>query len=179
MDFQIKPLGKTCAATGQPFMPGEVVHSVLVEKEGQRVRLDYSEQGWDGPPEGTIGQWVCVVPQPDAQRRKPLDADSLLQQFEAMIEEANPAQETFCYVIALLLLQRRRLKLEGSRTDGDIEYLQLSGTHAEGPFEVRDQHLSAEEIAAVQAALNHHLNNIQSHTLQTEPMSEESAADAA
>ena len=58
------------------------------------------------------------------------------------------------YVLALMLLQRRRLKLEGSRTDGDIEYLQLSGSRGDGDFEVRQQSLSDEEIEQLQSQLN-------------------------
>ena len=54
-------------------------------------------------------------------------------------------------------LQKRRLKLEGSRHDGDIEYLELLGSRGEGVFEVRDQHLTDDEIGQLQQALNAHL----------------------
>ncbi len=57
------------------------------------------------------------------------------------------------YVLALLLLQKRRLELDGSRLDGEIEYLVLIGTKGEGPFEVRDEQLDAEEIASVEEQL--------------------------
>jgi hypothetical protein len=49
------------------------------------------------------------------------------------------------------------LQLEGSRKDGEIEYLVLIGSRSEGPFEVRDQHLSTEEIQQLQSDLNAHL----------------------
>jgi hypothetical protein len=59
------------------------------------------------------------------------------------------------YVTALLLLRKRRLRLEGSRRDEDTEeeYLQFSGSKGEGPYEVRDQRMSEEQIAQLQAAL--------------------------
>ena len=158
MDYHLKPIGKTCAATEEPLEPGTLVHSVLVERDGESVRLDFSTQGWSGPPDGTIGQWQCVVPEPVSEKPKPLDPDSLLEQFERMTEDANPAQEKLCYVIALLLMQKRRLQLEGTRRDGEIAYLQFIGQRGEGPFEVRDQQLTGEEIAAVQSSLNQHLH---------------------
>jgi hypothetical protein len=158
MDYHLKPIGKTCAATDAPLEPGAEVHSVLLERDGETVRLDYSTDGWSGPPEGTIGYWRCAVPEPETEKRKPLDPDSLLEQFERMTEDANPAQEQLLYVIALLLMQKRRLQLEGTRQDGDIAYLQFIGQRGEGPFEVRDQQLTGEEIAAVQASLNQHLH---------------------
>ncbi len=162
MEFQIRLLGRTCTATDKPLAPGDLVHSVLVEQDGEQRRLDFSDEGWTGPPEGTIGHWICIVPAPQTVKTRPLDADSLLESFERMIEDANPAQEQFCYVLSLLLLQKRRLRLDGSRRDGDVEYLQFVGSHGEGPYEVRDQQLSAEEIVMLQSALNEQLSSQES-----------------
>lgn len=158
IDYHLKPIGKACAATEVPLEPGAVVHSALVEREGETIRLDYSESGWDGPPEGTIGHWRCIVPEPEIEKPKPLNPDSLLQHFEIMLEDTNPVQQKLCYVIALLLMQKRRLQLEGTRYDGDIAWLEFIGQRGEGPFEVRDQQLSAEEITSLQATLHQHLS---------------------
>ena len=80
-----------------------------------------------------------------------------MRYFEQLCEDANPAQDKFRYILALLLLQKRRLKMEGSRQDGEIAYLELVGSRGEGIFEVRDQQLSAEEIEQLQQTLNTHL----------------------
>lgn len=157
MDYHLKPIGKTCAGTGEPLVPGERCYSVVVEDQDELVRLDYSETGWDGPPEDAIGQWQCVVPEPETKKTEPINPDDLMRYFEQLHEDANHQQEAFCYVLALLLLQKRRLKLDGSRVEGEIEYLQLTGAHGEGQFEVRDQQLGADEIATLQASLNEHL----------------------
>jgi hypothetical protein len=157
MDYHLKPIGKTCAATDAPLEPGTLVHSVLVDQEDKTVRLDFSADGWTGPPEGTIGHWRCLVPLPEVEKPRPLDPDSLLEHFEKMLGDANPAQEQLCYVIALLLMQKRRLLLEGTRYDGDVAYLQFIGQGGEGLFDVRDQQLSGEEIAQLQSSLNQHL----------------------
>lgn len=158
MDYHLRPLGKTCAATGEPLRPGSRCHSVLVERNGQLLRFDYSEQGWSGPPEGTVGQWKCTVPEVSENRPRPLDPHALMRYFEQLAEEANPAQDRMLYIMALLLLQKRRLKLEGSQKDGEIEYLELLGSNGEGPFLVRDQQLGDEEIQELQNALNAHLS---------------------
>ncbi len=128
-----------------------------MERDGQLLRIDFSEAGWSGPPEGTIGHWQTVVPAAQENKAKPLDADALMRCFEQMVEEANPAQDKFLYVISLLLLQKRRLKIEGSRQDESTELLQLIGSRGEGPFEVRDQQLSDEEVEQLQQNLNTHL----------------------
>ena len=80
-----------------------------------------------------------------------------MRYFEQLSEEPNLAQEKFRYVLALLLLQKRRLKIEGSRQDGEIQYLQLSGSRGEGQFDVRDHQLSEDEILHLQNDLNAHL----------------------
>jgi hypothetical protein len=73
-----------------------------------------------------------------------------LRHFEQLSEDANPARETFRYVLALFLVQRRRLRITQTRTDADGSILELTGMQGEGPFEVRDQHLSESEIVALQ-----------------------------
>lgn len=154
MDYQLKPLGRTCAATGEDLVPGTLCHCVVVDRDGELVRLDFCEQGWSGPPEGTIGHWRCLVPEPATPRPRTVDPEELMQYFEQLCEDGNPIQEKFRYVIALLLLQKRRLRLDGSRLDGEIEYLQLVGSHGEGPFAVRDQDLQPDEVEALQRELN-------------------------
>ena len=161
MNYRVKPIGKTCAGTGEPLQPGTRIYSVLVERGSEQLRLDFSEAGWAGPPEDAVGIWRCVVPEPAATGPKPLDPESLFRYFEDSSEDQNPVQEKFRYVVALLLLQKRRLILEDSRRDGEADYLQLVGSRSEGPFEVRDQHLSPEEIQQLQAELNAHLAGLE------------------
>lgn len=157
MDFQIRTIGKQCTATGETLVPGNICYSSVVEQNGQLLRHDYSETGWTGPPEGSVAYWKCVIPESSDNKPKPLDTEALMRYFEQLCEDANPAQEKFAYILSLLLLQKKRLKIEGSRQDGATEYLELIGTGGEGPFEVRDQQLSETEIEQLQQGLNAHL----------------------
>jgi hypothetical protein len=153
MDYQLKPLGKTCSQTGKPLDPGEVCYSAVVEKGSEWVRLDFSAGAWAGPPEGALGYWRARAPARDQTRKRVLDPDALLRQFELLSEDANPGREKFRYVLALLLVQRRRLRITQTRSDADGAILELSGMAAEGPFEVRDHQLEESEIAALQQEL--------------------------
>jgi hypothetical protein len=155
MDYHFRPLGKTCAATGVPLPPGAKIVSVLVDREGDLQRLDYLAEEWTAPPPGTVGTWQCAVPAAPESSSRPLDPDALLAFFEQLTEDANPAQEQLAYVVALLLLQKRRLRLEDSRDDGAAQYLQLVGSRGEGPYEVRDLKLEDAEIVRLQRELSH------------------------
>ena len=157
MEYQFRPIGKKCAATGADLIPGSQCHSVLVERDGELLRLDYSEQGWTGPPPGTIGAWKCFVPKPVEVRHEPLDTSALMRCFEQLTEEASPAREGLRYILALLLMKKRRLRLETSRLDGDDEYLQLAGAQGEGACEVRDLSPTDEEVQQWQRELNVYL----------------------
>ena len=157
MDYHLRPLSKTCAATGRELQPGDRCFSVLMDEGGELVRKDYAEDAWPGAPSDAIGVWQTIVPEPEPEAARPLDTDALMRYFEQLSEDLNPAQERFRYILALLLVQKRRLKLEGSRRDGELEFLELVGAQGEGNFSVRDCNLSDSEIDQLQRDLNRHL----------------------
>jgi hypothetical protein len=152
VDYVIRPLGKTCAATGRVFAPGERVVSVVVERNGIHERLDFAERDWKGPPPQSVGLWRCQAPEA-AARPAALDPEAMLAYFEQLAEDANPGHDRLRYVLALYLLQKRRLRLDGARVDDDGEFLQLSGSKGEGPYEIRDQQLADDEIRTLQSEL--------------------------
>lgn len=156
MDYHVRPLGKTCAATGEELSPGTVCHSVLIERNGEQVRLDFSQAGWAGAaPEGAIAHWVTTLPEEEhSDAPRPLDPEELFQFFEQLLDDMNPAQEKIKYMLALLLMQKKRLRLDGTLSDDDGDRLLLSGSQGEGPYEIRDQNLSGDEIEQLQRELN-------------------------
>lgn len=157
MDYHLKPVGKVCEKTGKELEPGEFCYSVLKEQNGRYIRLDFCEEGWEGLPEEAVGYWKTRIPEPKTKKKQPLDADSLMRYFEQLSEESNPAQEKFRYILALLLLQKRKLQLEGSVEVDDREMLEFHGVNGEGPFHIVDQHLTDEEIENLEHDLNSHL----------------------
>jgi hypothetical protein len=152
MEYQVKPLGKVCTATGKPLVPGSLCHSVLIEKHGEFQRLDYSAEGWQGPPAGALGVWKCQVPG-RLETNLQFDLNALYRQFEESAEDTNFLQLRIRYVIAILLLSKRRLQLDDTKRDGDTDYLLLSGTRGEGKYEVIDLKLPADEIKLLQKEL--------------------------
>ncbi len=153
VDYQFGSPAKICAASGQPLLPGAECVSALVEQGGRLVRLDFLLANWTGEPPHTVGTWRFRVPEATAQQQRVLDTDTLLRFFEQLTEDANPGLERMRYVLALLLIQRRRLKLDGSRRDGEAEWLQFQGSKGEGPYEVQDQPLTADEITQLQTEM--------------------------
>jgi hypothetical protein len=98
-----------------------------------------------------------LVPPTGEPRREPLDAAVLFRCFEQLLEEGDPGREGLRYVLALILVKKRRLRIEGSRTGADGEYLQLIGVQGEGAWEVRDLQPTDEEVETWQRELNAYL----------------------
>jgi hypothetical protein len=157
MDYRLKSPSKTCAGTGRPLVPGSTCHSILIEKDGDQVRLDYSDEGWTGPPTGHLGYWRTSVPAALDAKAQRLDPETAQRYFEQLSEEASPVHDRQRYVLALVLLQQRRLRLDNTRHDGDDEILELSGRHGEGNFEVRNLNLPEAETRQLQVELKAHL----------------------
>ena len=153
MDFNIRPISKVCSASGEALVAGQHCWSVLVEVDGRLVRQDISSAAWTGPPENAIGHWQCEVPvDKDAGQRK-LDPDSLLEYFVQLCESPNNLEMDYQYVLALLLLRKKRLILEDSITIDDQPGLRLVGSGGEGPFDVMERELTDEQIAQLQIQL--------------------------
>jgi hypothetical protein len=111
-----------CVATNRELMPGEWFHSVLLEDKGRIRRLDYSQDGWSGPPsqqedEGidVIGHWKSRLPMPNDNKVKLAPNDVLLNLFDQLSD--LPDKREMRYVLVLLLIRRRILRLEKEETD--------------------------------------------------------------
>lgn len=153
MDFNVRPIGKTCAQSGKMFRPGEICWSVLLEQDGRLVRQDVSADVWQGPPTGAIGHWKCTIPETPETARLKLDPDSLFEYFVQLDESPNAVQRQYRYVLALLLLRKRRLILEDVCHDEDRPVMRLVGTGGEGPFDVGEEELSEDQIQRLQHQL--------------------------
>ncbi|HJT75908.1 MAG TPA: hypothetical protein VJ739_01795, partial [Gemmataceae bacterium] len=144
------PNTRRCAATGKELPPGVRFYSVLLDQGGRFVRQDYSSEAWQGPPPGAFSFWAGRVPAPDQARRPPINDELLLECFGRLQNETEPGRVNFRYVVALLLMRRKRLKFDRVETDGGREILHLRCTRTGTAHEVVNPRLSEEEMAAVQ-----------------------------
>jgi hypothetical protein len=156
-DYQIQASSRRCAITGRELQPGERCFSVLLEEGGSLVRKDYSLEVWHGPPPGAFGFWQSRPVSSQAQRRPPIDDELLLECFrrlaadgESGVSNQDGNRSSFRYVLALLLMRRRRLRLEDTRQEGSQEVLILRCMRSGERFGVLDPGLSDEQLETVQ-----------------------------
>jgi hypothetical protein len=148
-DYQIQASTRRCAATGREINPGERYYSVLLDEGDHFTRHDYSPEGWQGPPDNTFSFWQSRMPASGAPRRPPIDEELLLDCLARLEGESEPGKQAFRFVLALLLVRRKRLRIEDAGRDGEQEVLTLRD-RAGVRYRVIDPGLPDEELECVQ-----------------------------
>ncbi|MCE9530780.1 MAG: hypothetical protein K8T89_06605 [Planctomycetes bacterium] len=148
--YQIQGPARQCAATGRELRPGERIYSVLLEEAGQFVRKDYAADAWPGPPANSAAYWCGRIPASGAARRPTINEEWLIDCFTHLSEATEPAQRNFRYVVALLLMRRKRLKFDDVKLVDGEEYLLLRDARTGARYEVLDPRLNEAEANAVQ-----------------------------
>ena len=145
-----RPTG-VCASTGEPLSPHEPAMATLCDREEDEGfdRLDYSIKAWeDGKrPERLFSHWRYTVPDGDKKKEIGIDDTVLADLFERLADDERPARIAFRYILALVLLRKRKLKLVGRENtdDGEIWLLQCKGVEGE-PVRVKNPGIGGEEI---------------------------------
>jgi hypothetical protein len=152
LDYEIQRCSRRCSATERELKDGETCYSVLVAEGGQVVRRDYSAEAWQGPPEDAVGWWKSTVVDPNAGRPHWAPNDVMLSYFERLMED--PAAEDARYVLALLLVRRRVLRVEAHEQDhAGRATLVLHSSRGECDYRVAEMLPTPERAAAIQQQL--------------------------
>jgi hypothetical protein len=135
MEFEIQRCTRHCFATGRELAPDEVFYSVLVDEKGQTVRHDYSSEAWQGPPSPSLGWWKSRMPGRTGRKVNWAPSDVMLEYFEELADK--PEQFDVRYVLALLMIRRRIVRLEETKpADEGREMLCLYCARREKNYEV-------------------------------------------
>jgi hypothetical protein len=158
MELQLQPLAAACHVSGQPFVEGNRVTSVLVsQKTGEILRFDLleSEAGKftaEGP---VVCRWVQVFKARRANenpdRALKLTAETLFITLADPAAEVTPENTRLVQFMALMLERKRVLKPKGRTADGARNIYE----HAKSKqlFEVPVGELTPEFFIQVQAQL--------------------------
>ncbi len=151
LDYEIGRCSRRCAESGEEFKPGESFYSVLLPAGAEIVRKDYREQAWNGPPEGCIGSWKSVMPDPNAKRVEWAPNDVILEFFVEL--ENQPQKSDTRYVLTLLMVRRHLLRLEDSEQEGDQEVMVLYCPRNETEYRVPVVTPTPDRVQAIQSEL--------------------------
>lgn len=158
MELQLQPLASACHVSGQPFVEGNRVTSVLVsQKTGEVLRFDLLEpEAGKFTAEGAVVcRWVQVFKPRRAnenpERELKLTAESLFTTLADPAAEPTPENTRLVQFLALMRERKRVLKPKGRTADGSRNLFEHAKTKQ--LYEVPVGELTPEFFVQVQAQL--------------------------
>lgn len=159
MEWQVKPIARTCAVTGRELVPGDLV-TCIVHKPigGMMERSDVlRDRAQEFSTEGLVlGRWNREVKERGEEERA-LQAQLLASREEFFLslyeDPSDPAGEKAIlkYILALLLERRRLIKAQGPAVDGQAPYLHV---RTQQVLQVPAIDLQPSDIQRVQSTLD-------------------------
>ena len=134
MDYDLQRCSRACSKTGRELAPGEVVYSMLIAEGSGVARRDFGAEAWEGPPAEAIGWWKSKIPMPESKKGWAPN-DVMLDLFEQL--ESQPDKQDMRYVLGLLLVRRRVLRVEDMVSDETGESQVLYCPRREMQYTVR------------------------------------------
>ena len=145
-DWEItRPLGE-CAGSGKKIENGQEYYGALVETEQGLERRDFSVEFWEQARPSVFCFWKSRLAAADQKKKLFVDDEMLMAFFERLASETDPDKVNFRFVLALVLMRKRRLKYDSTGTEADREIWCLRVTGDKQIVEVINPHLDEEQI---------------------------------
>ncbi len=148
LDFEVAHCSRRCSASGRTLAPGERYYSTLHMEHGVPIRRDYAAEAWQGADGTAIGWWRAQAADSAEGRPQLAPNDVLLNLFSELAEA--PTEAEFRYVLGLLLLRRKLVKLDETRRDAAGEVMLLDCPRREERFELRVATPTAERASELE-----------------------------
>lgn len=153
-----RPLGK-CALSGQDILPGQKYMAALRETPAGFERLDVSLDHWNELDRtDLLGFWQTVMPHPEQKKQLFVDDEVLAGLFERLADAEEPPKVNFRFVLGLILIRKRKLVYESSRSEAgkEIWVVRLRGT--DQLLDLVDPRLTEEQMLEVSQQMSQILN---------------------
>ncbi len=140
-----KPLGQ-CCGTGEKIEYGQEYFAALVETKEGLARRDFCADYWKSEKPDVFCYWKTRLPEPGQKKRIFVDDEMLMTFFERLEREKEQEKINFRFVLALILMRKRRLKYDSSRVEDSKEMWRLRVAGEKEFVEVINPHLDEEQI---------------------------------
>jgi len=159
MDWNIQQPNRECCACGKEFEEGELYFSALFDTGEGFDRKDHCPTCWEtaGAQKQAFSFWKTHAPTKQEDRKLFVDNDLLFDFFLRLSEEKGqqPDHKTkFRYILALILMRKRKLRFVDVVRDNAAEHLILRCPKEDRRFKVLDPGLTEEEADTVKDDLS-------------------------
>jgi hypothetical protein len=165
-DYQIKRNSRRCHGSGRELKAGEEYYSELIPlpagTAGEFERRDWSMEEWKGPAGDAVGWWHSRIPVITGNRVYWAPVEVLREYFRQLRE--SPGCEARAWLMAMLLVRRRLLRLDGEEVDSaGSTWLVLSDPDRQA-IRVPVVDVDAEQRKQIQQEFSEHLFTDQPQT---------------
>ena len=140
-----KPLGQ-CSGTEKTIEYGEEYFAALIETEEGLQRRDFCADYWESRKPEVFCYWKTRLPEPGQKKQLFVDDQMLMVFFERLEKETDQEKINFRFVLALILMRKRILKYDETKTVDDQELWRLRIVGEKQIVEVINPHLDEEQI---------------------------------
>lgn len=145
-EWSISKTQGQCFGTGKAIGPGEEYFSALVETDEGLQRQDFCIEFWERNRPEVFCFWKTRQSLPDEKKKIFVDDEMLMTFFDRLANEAEPERISFRFVLALILMRKRKLKYDSSRNEDGKEIWRLKLVGQDSFVDVTDPLLSEEQI---------------------------------
>jgi hypothetical protein len=151
-----------CAVTGGAISPGQRFITALRETPVGLERIDLSVEAWpdfrQSQGQQILAFWQAVMPTPESKPKPFIDDQVLCELLERLGEATQPVKVNFRFVLALILMRKRLVIYESTRTDQGRELWTVRLKGREQSFDLLNPRLEESQIVEVSTQLSEILN---------------------
>ena len=157
-DWEIsKPLGE-CSGTAKVIEPGHEYYGALVEVDGVLVRRDYSAEYWQNEHPQIYCYWKTKMPLPNEKKQLFISDEMLMAFFDRLQADTEQERINFRFVLALILMRKRRLKYEACNIVDGKEIWTLKVAREKRTVDVVNPQLDEDQIQELSDQMGQVLN---------------------
>lgn len=155
----VRPHGK-CVITGQAIEPGEKFMTALRDTATGLERVDVCLTAWpDFPHADALAYWQVTMPHPDQKKKLLVDDAVLVDLFERLGSAFESHKIDFRFVLGLILIRKRLLVYEQSRTEGEQDIWIVRPRGREDRLELINPKIDDTRITEVSRQMGEILNS--------------------
>ena len=157
--YQVARPHGICAVSGATIAPGEKFMAALRETTQGFERLDITLGAWPTfDRTDVLGFWQTVMPQPEQKKKVFVDDQVLCDLFERLSDTNEPAKINFRFVLGLILMRKRMVIYETSRSEGERELWTVRMKGRDDKLDLINPKLGEQEVLEVSQQLSEILN---------------------
>ena len=149
VEWKVNRSQRVCAVSSRVFEAGDSFFSALKEEEDSFIRLDYAEDIWPEVDKSAFfSYWKAHIPEKGQEKKNKLkiDTEAFYTFFCSLQNQEKSSNRLFAYLLALILVRKRLLRLEEIEKHSEGEHLIIYDTRKKEELRIEVPEVTAEAM---------------------------------